>query len=923
MARAPTPTIQPTEQLQPQAQPVDRYVRPANPAPSPLWDLAKGLSSFDEGLNSWMQKRQQDQAANDAVLGEAAFYKHNRTSYADAVRTGQIGANQSPDFIKAWKGAEGSTMGEQMRTDAITAYQQWSGKDNPDPAAFDTWFSGWTSDYLKSSGDDPEVLKGLLPQLHATMQGLQSQRQGDVADKVYGDGVRAHVAAATRNIENAYVQGIATKTGVGYEQVWQDILKQRETAIASGVRQDDYDKGVVNQIEAAAIQYHDPQILRLLDNKLPGKDFTVREDPLFRDGAAKTEDELFNIAKRLSSEATTAQEKADKARLMQLQSGVMETLATDPKAAIPEEVLKEGTKLDPMFRTTIIEARRKLTEGGASPEAPQDIMQVQQEILAGGGVGAITDALQKGIITSPDTMRTLMAFEKANREMGPKLDQSEAYKSAKQMIHDRTQKELVLDPFGVRGNTDAGESALIDLRNGMYNWMAAHPNANPQQIDDAAARLGKTITDRIVAQPMSDAQYTSPDKNNPYAKPQPGQQQQQQPSGETPAPTAPPPSVKQGLVPGLRPTDMSTPPKAGPAPDINTLSPAQRAPLEEHARKLGVDPQTILERAWHRVDAPAIPAVSAPAPRPAGAVQGSNPILDIIGTAEAPQGYDTVYSGAPSQPPAQLSSMTLGQVMAYQQQLAKEGSVSTAVGRYQFLDTTLKQAASEVGITKDMKFTPDVQDRLAMHLVEKRGLHDYLSGKLSASDFLDSLAQEWAGLPMSSGRSAYDGPLNAATTEAGRVLSAMEAYRTGSGGQANAGSAPGDLPVITQHQVGRVSTGSTAHLNPELMAKFRMVQNAFGSSIPIVSGYRDKITNKLAKGATNSEHLRGNAVDLDVSGMNKAERIRLIQTARANGITGIGVYANSMHFDVGPQRAWGPDKTSATIPKWAVQALGG
>lgn len=131
----------------------------------------------------------------------------------------------------------------------------------------------------------------------------------------------------------------------------------------------------------------------------------------------------------------------------------------------------------------------------------------------------------------------------------------------------------------------------------------------------------------------------------------------------------------------------------------------------------------------------------------------------------------------------------------------------------------------------------------------------------------------------------------------------------------------GDLPVITANQPGRVSKGSTEGLNPDLLSKFKATQNAFGKSVPIVSGFRDAATNAKAKGASGSQHIHGNAIDVDVTGLSQDERIALIRTASANGITGIGVYENSIHLDTGSRRAWGPDRTSASVPRWAIGAI--
>jgi len=135
------------------------------------------------------------------------------------------------------------------------------------------------------------------------------------------------------------------------------------------------------------------------------------------------------------------------------------------------------------------------------------------------------------------------------------------------------------------------------------------------------------------------------------------------------------------------------------------------------------------------------------------------------------------------------------------------------------------------------------------------------------------------------------------------------------------GQPGGKLPIITADQAGRVSKGSVEGVNPKLLDRFSATQDAFGKSVPIVSGHRDATTNKNAGGVKGSQHLEGNAIDIDVSGMSIPDRRRLIELASANGITGIGVYRNSLHFDLGARRAWGPSTKRASVPAWAATAI--
>lgn len=124
MARTPSPEIQATP-LRPVASPVESYVRPAEPSRSSLHDVAQGLAAFDTGLQTWLQKREQEQSKADAARGEAAFNRNNQVGWAEAVASGTVPASASPIFVESYKTAQGSHMGVRLREQFNTQYATW------------------------------------------------------------------------------------------------------------------------------------------------------------------------------------------------------------------------------------------------------------------------------------------------------------------------------------------------------------------------------------------------------------------------------------------------------------------------------------------------------------------------------------------------------------------------------------------------------------------------------------------------------------------------------------------------------------------------------------------------------------------------------------------------------------------------------
>jgi muramidase (phage lysozyme) len=143
-------------------------------------------------------------------------------------------------------------------------------------------------------------------------------------------------------------------------------------------------------------------------------------------------------------------------------------------------------------------------------------------------------------------------------------------------------------------------------------------------------------------------------------------------------------------------------------------------------------------------DVPAVlrPANSNHKPRGVGA------LLDMIGSKEAPKGYNQVYGGISraDQPPKALTSMTVREVLAWQDSIDPKYR-SEAAGKYQVMEDTLRDEVGKGSVSLNDVFNASTQDRVGVALLRKRGLDSYQAGILSHEEFAQNLSQEWAALP--------------------------------------------------------------------------------------------------------------------------------------------------------------------------------
>ena len=171
------------------------------------------------------------------------------------------------------------------------------------------------------------------------------------------------------------------------------------------------------------------------------------------------------------------------------------------------------------------------------------------------------------------------------------------------------------------------------------------------------------------------------------------------------------------------------------------------------------------------------------------------PLLNLIvkhesAGAVAKQGvgspYDVCWGGiAPKdRPPRRLTQMNVREVLAWQDSIDARYQ-SEAAGAYQIMEDTLRGLVTQGAVLETVKFNEVTQDRLAVTLLEGRGLRRFLAGEMTPEAFGDAIAREWASFPVHTvqkghtkrvepGQSYYAGDgLNKASATCDEVLAVL------------------------------------------------------------------------------------------------------------------------------------------------------
>ncbi|PCJ99977.1 MAG: hypothetical protein COA45_03960 [Zetaproteobacteria bacterium] len=153
-------------------------------------------------------------------------------------------------------------------------------------------------------------------------------------------------------------------------------------------------------------------------------------------------------------------------------------------------------------------------------------------------------------------------------------------------------------------------------------------------------------------------------------------------------------------------------------------------------------------------------------------------LLDLIARHESGGMYNRVYGrGVKTEP---LTSMSINNVMSWQRQYTTiHKSRSSAAGRYQIIRITLIDLTKSMRLSGKELFNEEMQDRMAMELLKRRGYRRFLLRTKTLKAMVRSLSQEWASFPKDeSGKSYYAGDgLNKALVSYDEVIKVLKLER--------------------------------------------------------------------------------------------------------------------------------------------------
>lgn len=930
MARAPVKDIPLSSELRPVASPTDTFVRPG---PSPLRGLADALGTVDKSLQTFIQSRDAKQQQDDELRGKAAFYADHEGELARAVTEGKIPAQYSPSYVRGFKNAQGSAAGDQLRDAWQTAWDQWDGKNSEDPQAFDTFFQ----DFLKNKigTQDPDVLRGYLPAIEALQANARTQYIQYRHDATVTGEANASAATILSGVQRSLDDGLVSEKGTDYGAVFKGINDGIAASLALGDPGGKKVETFIDAMSAKVLETRDPKLLEWFNQKVPGQDYTYAETPYGLKVKNATLESLETKAHQQEARLT-AQQKAEQERLKdEAQTKIIDGIISNPNAPIDDALLAQAEKNgDPTIKVQAAQWRDTLLK--AKPSDPRALQHFYSQVVAGevSPQAALRQALSSGLFQNADDLKAAVTFTQSFHDKQDTIEKTLSGSTSRNILEAiRTRTIAKDDTYNpIAGTSDEGFEASSDFRELITRWVINNPNATPQELDEQVNKVGKQILERITVPPggdaMTSAQTYQRDPNLPFdnaftsgsSVPQPGTQdgasgsdvrQWEMDNQVTPEQKAKiaAQAERNGMsyeeyvrakgMGGGKQQQQQPSPQTPKAPDGTAVDPINYTPSTPTANEapsgsqVGGDETVQLtpEQAESFIDKVFNEATATGAT--AGGLQAGaseKSLLDLIAIPESRGNYNAVFGNVNST--RDLSKYSVDDILAAQQEARQRGAKSTAIGRYQFIYKTLGSLKAEMGLTGREAFTPELQDRMGVALLNRRGLQAFKEGRISKKTFALSLSQEWAGLPNpETGRSYYAGDgLNKSGISTGKVYAALGFGGLGGGGEAPVPSPPsGPLAYDPYANIpdtdGTGAAGQKAkflqwnpdplgnheanlkQLQPSLGNVIRRAQELSGVRFAIGSGKRDAASQQKAvewgwSKTLDSDHLDGGAVDL-------------------------------------------------------------
>lgn len=598
----------------------------------------------------------------------------NAEGMAIGVGKGFLPAQANPAYVPQLEMSRGELAGEQLKSRfSLEANQAGIGSMTQDQ--FLQWRRDWLSKNLGSSMT-PSAMRGLVPQLDTMMkQGLQQYTVE--RDKYLKEQGTQAQGAQFNQVLDAANGPVAQGQPLDVQATYDQLSKVRAAWMAVNQDPAKADHQFITAVTAQAVKTGNKDYLTILDQPVPGKDYTYAQTSEGRAAYTNSSDAIDSNAAADAKQALQQKAAQDKAYEQGITSQAMQFIQKNPGQPVPDNIVNDSRmrSIDGTFPQKMAELAKKYAGDYGPQDDPQHVAQLERDIINAGpgqAVGYFHQHMTE--VQNPKTLTELNSLAENADKGGPKLQEvlkDPTYVGYHKMIDASIGDPTHFDVFnGQNGQSSASALRKHQMDMAVLNWASAHPNANYLETNQAISNIGQAFTANLPKQPVAGLLppppappvpdippgESAPRAPAPAAAPaaQPAAASAPAPQAPTapaaaPAPTPQPaqhPTQQQqqgtnadGLTPDQA-AQMTSPHAQRVIAAYRALPADQRSVVDDLAAKAGVRPEVYVGLADANGN---FPGKAAPAPAPEG--------LGLSGGGVAPMSYTQPDPGLPTPAP--------------------------------------------------------------------------------------------------------------------------------------------------------------------------------------------------------------------------------------------------------------------------------
>ena len=176
---------------------IDTYYQPSRDTRKEAADQ----KAFGQVTGLLQQKADQIKKArneSEFTQGTADAMREEAGQELQGIKNGGLFRQNSVYYKAGLNEQKGKVAGQRFRNQAVSDYENWSGKNaSDDPAAFEEWFLGVQSIFIEENKNNPELLSSAMPYLNESFNNLGVRHQAYTDSRLQEEHLEAYQTTLT------------------------------------------------------------------------------------------------------------------------------------------------------------------------------------------------------------------------------------------------------------------------------------------------------------------------------------------------------------------------------------------------------------------------------------------------------------------------------------------------------------------------------------------------------------------------------------------------------------------------------------------------------------------------------------------------------------------------------------------------------